>query len=143
MTRLGLLTVALMGPLLAGCGGQPDAPENSVAPVSNETGTRPSPAVSSTSDQTVTAPAATQTPVTEPPVNQVVEQTAVNEAPVTPAPAATSRDGSDEESAGGGTSGVNIHEAAGAGDLEPVKQYIASGGDLNQKEPGGGNTPLR
>ena len=142
MTRLGRLTVAVMGILLAGCGGQPDAPETSVAPVSNETDTQSSPSVSSTSDQTRAAPAATQTPVTEPSANQIAGQTAVSEAPVTPVPEATSSDGSDEESAGGVTPAVNIHEAAGAGDLERVKQYIASGGDLNKKEPRGGNTAL-
>ena len=140
MTRLGLLTVALMGLLLSGCGGQPDAPENSVTTVTNEAAIQPSPVVPSTSDQMVTAPAATQTPVTEPPVNQVTEQTAVSEAPVTPAPSPTSGDGIDEESPDVVTPAVNIHEAAGAGDLDRVKQYIASGGDLNQKA--GGSTAL-
>ena len=142
MTRFRRSTVTGLVLLLAGCGGQPDAPETSVAPVSNETGTPSSPSVSSTLDQTRAAPVATQTPVTEPSANQIAGQSAVSEPPVTPAPEATSSDETDKDSAGGVTPTVNIHEAAGSGDVERVKQYIASGGDLNKKEPSGGGTAL-
>jgi NAD(P)-dependent dehydrogenase (short-subunit alcohol dehydrogenase family) len=38
--------------------------------------------------------------------------------------------------------GVGIHEAVIAGDLEAVRQHIASGSDLNEREPMGGSSPL-
>ncbi len=39
-------------------------------------------------------------------------------------------------------SGKSIHAAVIAGDLETIKQMIASGADLNEREPAGGSTPL-
>ena len=48
--------------------------------------------------------------------------------------------GKTQTDSSGVASAVNIHEAAGAGDLDRVKQYITSGGDLNQKA--GGSTAL-
>jgi len=39
-------------------------------------------------------------------------------------------------------SGVGIHEAVIAGDLEAVGRHIASGSDLNEREPMGGSSPL-
>ena len=50
--------------------------------------------------------------------------------------------GETQTGAVGGTSAVNIHEAAGVGDMERVKEYIASGGDLNKKEGRERNTAL-
>ena len=38
--------------------------------------------------------------------------------------------------------GVGIHEAVIAGDLEAVERHIASGSDLNVREPAGGSSPL-
>jgi NAD(P)-dependent dehydrogenase (short-subunit alcohol dehydrogenase family) len=40
------------------------------------------------------------------------------------------------------TLGVGIHEAVIAGDLEAVGRHIASGSDLNEREPMGGSSPL-
>lgn len=39
-------------------------------------------------------------------------------------------------------SGNSIHAAVIAGDVEAVKSIIASGADLNEKEPAGGSSPL-
>ena len=39
-------------------------------------------------------------------------------------------------------SGVGIHEAVIAGDLEALEQLIATGSDLNEREPLGGSSPL-
>ena len=38
--------------------------------------------------------------------------------------------------------GAGIHEAVIAGDLEAVGQHIATGSDLNEREPMGGSSPL-
>jgi len=38
--------------------------------------------------------------------------------------------------------GVGLHEAVIQGDLEAIRQHIAAGSDLNQKEPLGGASPL-
>jgi hypothetical protein len=39
-------------------------------------------------------------------------------------------------------SGVGIHEAVISGDLEAVRRHIATGSDLNEREPAGGSSPL-